>query len=124
MLFFNPPALIHNTLYSSKKMSQALSLFAKTLGLLLFARGQLKDLSLWSRSFMSLLLDEKGPKNQGRHQGPTAQSRRPSPMSAVASAPNPVWYRRSHFVSYTDALCVIAGSTRDLLHLWTTPIVQ
>ena len=45
---------------------------------------------------MSLLLDEKGPKNQGRHQGPNAQGERPSPMSAAAHAPNPVEGGRSH----------------------------
>ena len=36
---------------------------------------------------MSLLLDEKGPKNQGRHQGPVAQGARPSPMSAEPPCP-------------------------------------
>ena len=46
---------------------------------------------------LSLLLDEKVPKNQGRHQGPTAHSGRPSPMSSVASAPNPVKIRRAQF---------------------------
>ena len=45
---------------------------------------------------MSLLLDEKGPKNQGRHQGPSAHGGRPSPMSAMANAPNPVKDKRSH----------------------------
>ena len=42
---------------------------------------------------LPFLLDEKGRKNQGRHHGPTARSGRPSPMSAMASAPNPddVW---------------------------------
>ena len=44
---------------------------------------------------MPLLLDEKGPKNQGRHQGPDAQGGRSSPMSAEARAPNPVEGRRS-----------------------------
>ena len=45
--------------------------------------------------FLSFLHDEKGPKNLGRHQGPTALGNRPSPMSAVARAPNPVGLWRS-----------------------------
>ena len=44
---------------------------------------------------MSLLLDEKGPKNQDRHQGPSAHGGRPSPMSAMARAHGPVKRRRS-----------------------------
>lgn len=36
-----------------------------------------------------------GPKDQGRHQGPTAHGERPSPMSAVARAPYPVERGRS-----------------------------
>ena len=39
------------------------------------------------RYLLPFLLDKKGPKNQGRHQGPTAQSRRPSPMSAGPPRP-------------------------------------
>ena len=39
------------------------------------------------RYLLPFLLDKKGPKNQGRHQGPTAQSRRPSPMSARPPRP-------------------------------------
>jgi hypothetical protein len=48
---------------------------------------------------MSLLLDEKGPKNQGRHQGPTAHGGRPSPMSARARAPYPVSFWQTLFTS-------------------------
>ena len=45
----------------------------------------------------NLRFDEvKGPKNLGRHQGPTALGDRPSPMSAVSRAPNPVGLWRSH----------------------------
>ena len=42
---------------------------------------------LWLRFFLSFLLDKKGPKNQGRHQGPTALGNRPSPMSAGPARP-------------------------------------
>ena len=51
--------------------------------------------------FLSFLHDEKGPKNLGRHQGPTALGNRPSPMSAVALAPNPVGLWRSHTLPTT-----------------------
>ena len=37
--------------------------------------------------FLSFLHDEKGPKNLGRHQGPTALGNRPSPMSARPTRP-------------------------------------
>ncbi len=37
--------------------------------------------------FPSLLLDEKGPKNQGRHQGPTALGNHSSPMLARPARP-------------------------------------
>ncbi len=57
---------------------------------------------------MSLLLDEKEPKNQGRHQGPSAHGGRPSPMSAIARAPSPVERRQARL------RCFILGGTRSL----------
>ena len=46
--------------------------------------------------FLSFSLERKGPKVQGRHHGPTTLGNRPSPMSAVSRAPNPVGLWRSH----------------------------
>ena len=59
---------------------------------------------LYNRRFPSLLLDEKGRKDQGQHQGPTALGRCPSPMSAVARAPYPACFWRHRVVGNTDAL--------------------
>ena len=44
-------------------------------------------LFLGTNLLLSFPLDRKGPKDQGRHQGPTAHGGRPSPMSAVPPRP-------------------------------------
>ena len=87
---------------------------------------------------MSFLLDKKGPKNQGRHQGPSAHGGRPSPMSAMACAPSPVEGGRSPggdifieliiphlryiefvcifaFKTDTDKFCRLLGSTKGIV---------
>jgi hypothetical protein len=55
---------------------------------------------IFSRPFLLKEIEDstksKGPKVQGRHQGPAAHSGRPSPMSAMARAPNPDEVWRSH----------------------------
>ena len=47
--------------------------------------------------FLSFCLETKGPKIQGRHQGPTALGNRPSPHVGRARAPFPakVWHSHS-----------------------------
>ncbi len=63
---------------------------------------------LWLRPFSPFLLDEKGPKNQGRHQGPTALGDRSSPMSAGPARPTRLVF---------DKPCPIDGH-ETLLHLY------
>ena len=62
------------------------------------AVGWCGDGHLWLRFYLPFLLDKKGRKNQGRHQRPAALGGRPSAMSAVARAPNPVEGGRSLMV--------------------------
>jgi len=59
---------------------------------------------LYNRGFPSLLLDEKGRKNQGQHHRTSPQSGRFSAMSAVARAPYPACFWRSHVVGNIDVL--------------------
>ena len=52
-------------------------------------------------TFLHFLLDEKVPKNQGRHQGPATLGGRSSPMSAIARAPSPDKVRHSHTENFS-----------------------
>ena len=75
--------------------------------------------------FPSLLLDEKGPKNQGRHQGPTALGNRSSPMSAGPARPTqsvfgvPIHSERSSHV--IPALACVLARNLWLRHLEICP---
>jgi len=85
-------------------------------------RGQPKGLSLRSR----------GAFCEGKRQAPLCEAQALSlplasaaRMSAMAHAPYPVKNRRSQYqTTPLRPLGVIAGLNRDLLHPWTTPIVQ
>ena len=75
--------------------------------------------------FPSLLLDEKGPKNQGRHQGPYTHGNRPSPMSAGPARPTqsvfgvPIHSERSSHV--IPALACVLARNLWLRHLEICP---
>ena len=68
------------------------SLITETLAGMSSLRWPVRGLGIYGCGHLlsPFLLDKKGPKNQGRHQGPTAHGDRPSPMSAGPARPTRV----------------------------------
>ena len=93
---------------------------------------------LWLRHlFSSFPLDRKGPKGQGRHQGPTALGDRSSPMSAGPARPTRLVFGKPCPIDGHETLLHLyyaspnsliadphsANAERDLLRPWDSLLV-